>query len=59
MACPCGCKSRIQLCCIPGSRPRWTFDVHENNTITLHPSVWRTVGCRSHFFLRNGRVSWC
>ncbi|MDM9644782.1 DUF6527 family protein [Rhizobium sp. S163] len=26
---------------------------------TLHPSVWRNSGCRSHFWVRRGRIAWC
>ncbi|WP_366931770.1 DUF6527 family protein [Paraburkholderia xenovorans] len=26
---------------------------------TLAPSVDRTVGCKSHFFVRGGRIQWC
>ena len=59
MLCPCGCGVTIQLCCLPDIRPRWSYRQESNGTITLHPSVWRKVGCRSHFFLRNGRIIWC
>lgn len=37
-------------------RPRWPLDEHEDGTITLHLSVWRKEGCRSHFFLRHGKI---
>lgn len=59
MACPCGCRATIQLCCLPNIRPRWSYRDERNGTITLHPSVWRKTGCRSHFLLRNGRITWC
>ncbi|WP_425373246.1 DUF6527 family protein, partial [Klebsiella pneumoniae] len=26
---------------------------------TLYPSIWRTTGCRSHFWVRIGRIHWC
>jgi hypothetical protein len=26
---------------------------------TLRPSVWLRTGCRSHFWIRDGRVEWC
>lgn len=56
--CPCGCGETIQLGLMEGQRPKWSVIVHENGTVTLHPSVWRTVGCKSHFFLKRGRISW-
>lgn len=60
LLCPCRCGEVIQLNLVKGTRPLWTFE-RESGTdaITLRPSVWRTNGCRSHFFLRAGRVRWC
>lgn len=57
--CPCGCGDVLQLSTMPEGRPRWLVREHPDGTVTLEPSIWRTVGCRSHFFLRRGRVSWC
>lgn len=60
LLCPCGCREVIQLNLVTNTRPLWTFELHKNtNTLTLRPSVCRTSGCRSHFFLRGGRVDWC
>lgn len=59
MTCPCGCRATIQLCCLPNTRPRWSYRNERDGTITLHLSVWRNTGCRSHFFLRYGRIVWC
>ena len=56
--CPCGCGEVIQLSLLPDSRPRWSVELHADETASLHPSVWRVKGCRSHFFLRRGLVSW-
>lgn len=58
MLCPCGCHQIIQLNLLPYVKPRWSF--HERNSIiTIHPSIWRNSGCRSHFYVHNGRVIWC
>lgn len=57
--CPCGCSEVIQLNLLPEQRPRWALTEHDDATVTLHPSVNRRVGCRSHFFLRAGLVDWC
>lgn len=59
LLCPCGCGDLIQLCALPGSSPTWEVTEHPNGTVTLTPSVWRTTGCRSHFFVRSGRIQWC
>jgi hypothetical protein len=59
MLCPCGCSAVIQLCVLPDTRPSWTVRMHYDRTVSLTPSVWRTKGCRSHFFLRGGTIDWC
>jgi hypothetical protein len=58
MLCPCRCGQVIQLSLMTNDRPRWRADVQQNGTVTLHPSVWRTKGCFSHFVLRRGRIHW-
>jgi hypothetical protein len=58
LLCPCGCGELIQLSILPRGSPRWVITKHVNGTTTLHPSVRRIVGCRSHFFLRRSRVAW-
>ena len=58
MLCPCGCSEVLFMSLIEGS-PQWTHECHRNGTVSLHPSIWRVAGCRSHFFLRNGRICWC
>jgi Family of unknown function (DUF6527) len=57
--CPCGCGQVIELLVIPEAKPRWDLRVDANGAPTLVPSVWLQRGCRSHFWLRNGRVEWC
>jgi Family of unknown function (DUF6527) len=59
MVCPCGCGERIELNLLSQARPCWTAQRHPNGTVTLMPSVWRQKGCKSHFFVRNGRIDWC
>lgn len=60
LLCPCRCGELIQLNLIIGTRPLWTFELEaKSQGITLRPSVWRTEGCRSHFYLRRGLVEWC
>lgn len=57
--CPCSCGAKIQLNLLPEERPRWKWKVHHNSTITLTPSIWRKVGCRSHFVMVDGLIIWC
>lgn len=58
LLCPCGCRDVIQLSLLDGDPPRWRLSLDGDGLPTLVPSVRRTQGCRSHFFLRRGRVVW-
>ncbi len=59
MRCPCDCGATLHMNLLPDARPRWKLNLHDDRTVTLHPSVWRTKDCRSHFFIRKGRVESC
>ncbi len=59
MRCPCGCDETIELMIAPEAKPNWTVQVDAVSRPTLHPSVWRQKGCRSHFWMRAGRIRWC
>jgi hypothetical protein len=39
--------------------PRWDIALDGKGRVSLHPSVWRRVGCRSHFWVRAGKIVWC
>lgn len=58
MKCPCGCGDVINLSMSANARPCWRHSIR-NGKPTLSPSIHRTAGCRSHFFLKDGRVIWC
>jgi hypothetical protein len=59
MLCPCGCGDTIELMVVPEIKPRWSIKADKGELPTLHPLVWRQNGCRSHFWLRGGKVFWC
>ena len=59
LMCPCGCGAVLQMSLHRDGRPRWRLMAHGDGTVSLKPSVWRRTGCRSHFFLRRGRIEWC
>lgn len=59
MLCPCGCGAVIQLSLLETDSPRWRLAVDRKDLATLSPSVHRTKGCKSHFFLRAGQIAWC
>ena len=55
-ACPGGCRELIELNLLPEGNPSWRAAVHKDGTASLHPSVWRTIGCQSHFWILRGRI---
>lgn len=57
--CPCGCGDPIHLNLVPETRPAWRIRKHWNASLTVQPSVWRTKGCRSHFWIRRSCIVWC
>jgi hypothetical protein len=59
LLCPCGCGDTIYLNLLEDETPRWTLHHERNGAVSLRPSVWRTKGCRSHFFVRHSRIEWC
>lgn len=58
MLCPCGCGALINLNLLSDERPTWQLIKHQNNNVSLAPSIWRTVECRAHFWFRENRVYW-
>src|ERR1043166_6294058 len=59
LRCPCGCGQRLEMMLLKGVSPRWDVTVDDRGRPTLHPSVWLRGGCRSHFWIRSGKVVWC
>ena len=59
MICPCGCNAQLFMNLLPDEEPCWRLSARKDGAATLHPSVWRKVGCTSHFFLRAGKIQWC
>ncbi len=58
MLCPCECRAPMYLSLVENDEPRWQVKVYSDGTPTMVPSIWRVVGCRSHFFIFRGRVAW-
>jgi len=57
--CPCGCRSVITLSLQRAHRPRWNVQSSNERRPSMRPSVWRDVGCLSHFWVEDGRIYWC
>jgi len=58
MLCPCKCGAVLHLNLLPDDKPCWKLAKYKDGTPSLHPSIWRQVGCRSHFFLKHGKIIW-
>ncbi len=56
--CPCGCKGTIQLNLLKNAHPCWSIKLSWYKGISISPSIWRTEGCQSHFWIRKGQVIW-
>lgn len=56
--CPCGCGATIELSLLKQDRPSWRVRIDWRRMPTVYPSIWRTLGCKSHFFLRHGNIYW-
>lgn len=56
MTCQCGCRDPIYLSLVPDDCPTWEIERHRDGTVSLSPSVHRTRGCRSHFWVRRGQI---
>lgn len=56
--CPCGCGATVRLSLHKEGRPRWTVQTHRDGRVSLSPSIWRKVGCRSHFFITDGLIKY-
>ncbi|MGO9475777.1 MAG: DUF6527 family protein [Rhodomicrobium sp.] len=57
--CPCGCGQRLEMMLLKGVTPRWDLTADNRGRVSLYPSVWLRTGCRSHFWVRAGKIVWC
>lgn len=59
MLCPCGCKQRVHLNLVQSASPKWRFHRHPNGALSFSPSIARSKGCKSHFFIKESKIVWC
>jgi len=59
LKCPCGCQDVLNLSLMKSVSPNWRTIIDKTERITLEPSLWKNGGCRSHFFIRRGKIIWC
>jgi hypothetical protein len=58
MKCPCGCDEILTLSLMKNFKPNWKIKIDKKKRITISPSIWKQDGCKSHFFIINGRLKW-
>lgn len=58
LQCPCGCGDLIMLSLAKDASPSWRVKLDRLGRPSLSPSVNKTSGCRSHFWLRKGKIEW-
>lgn len=59
LLCPCGCGQVLYLNLLEEERPCWRVRSSARAWTTVSPSIWRKTGCKSHFWLREGKIYWC
>lgn len=59
LKCPCDCGNIINLSLQTAHNPHWVAQEEVSGRPTLHPSIWVAKGCKSHFWIKDGRVYWC
>ena len=57
LGCPCRCGELLWLNLMENAGRRWRASL-DGDKITLSPSVWSTTECKSHFWVRSGRIRW-
>jgi len=55
--CPCKCGELITLNLLSEAKPRWRFSIKWGK-LSIYPSIWRHVGCKSHFHIYKNSVHW-
>jgi hypothetical protein len=58
LKCPCGCKEVIMLSLDRNQFPSWTVKQDKFGRATLMPSIRKLDGCKSHFFIKKGKLIW-
>ncbi|MEO9504908.1 MAG: DUF6527 family protein [Maribacter dokdonensis] len=57
LKCPCDCGDIIMLNLMTDTKPSWNVNI-ENKNPSVYPSIWRTKNCKSHFWIKDGKLVW-
>lgn len=58
LRCPDNCGENIMLNLSKNKKPSWTVKQDKKGRVTIHPSVDKLDGCKSHFWIKNGSLIW-
>ncbi|MPL89560.1 hypothetical protein SDC9_35596 [bioreactor metagenome] len=58
LKCPCGCGDIIMLSLDKINYPSWSVRQDKFGKATISPSIDKLEGCRSHFFIKKGKLIW-
>ena len=58
LKCPCGCGDLITLSLMKSHKAFWNLKIDLMKRVTLSPSIWKNDGCKSHFFVKKGKLRW-
>lgn len=55
--CACGCGKKVVT---PLKDDGWKMSVDGEGNVTLSPSIGSfNLQCKSHYFIRGGKIKWC
>lgn len=58
LKCPCGCDEPIMLSLNKNRFPSWSVKQDKLGRASISPSINKLDGCRSHFLIIKGKLSW-
>lgn len=58
LKCPCGCNETIMLSLNKKGHPSWSVDQDKFGRASIYPSINRLEGCKSHFYVKRGKLIW-
>lgn len=58
LKCPCGCNDSIMLSLSKNRFPSWSVKQDKLGRASISPSINKLDGCKSHFFVKKGKIVW-
>lgn len=58
LRCPDNCGEIIMLNLSEKIKPLWRVKQDKKGRVTIHPSIHKLDGCKSHFWIKKGNLIW-